>query len=375
MQPGDFFQQTFLGNTYWAYMLFVSIILAGWILKRAGSKLASRIVYRAFKGFSRNAYLDEFVELLRKPLEVFFALLILYFAFSHLQYPPQLNLDPDHEFGIKMIVTRMFQTLMGLSISWIFLRMVDFIAFVQIERSKLGELRIDAQLISFLKELSKIVLALIALFSILNKVYELNITAIITSLGIGGLAVALAAQETIANLLGSFIIFIDGPFSVGDLVETPDFKGTVESVGFRSTRIRTLDRSLLIVPNKKLVDTFLNNITRSTQRRVKFTIALTYSSREEQLMNVVKEIRQMIDAHPETTDEALVAFSDFKDSNLDITIIYFVNTNDWDIMIRVKEAINLRIMDIVTKNGCSFAFPTSNVYLQSGPAEKPAQPA
>lgn len=361
----EFLQRTFLSNSYLSYLLFFTIIFFGWIIKRRGSRWVSRLVFRFFKGFSKNAYADEFVELLRKPFEVFFALLILYLACTHLEYPTQWHLGPEYKFGVKMIVTRVFETLLGAFITWIFLRITDFIAFVQTERSKRGELKADAQLISFLRELCKVALATIGLFSILSNVYDLNITAIVTSLGIGGLAVALAAQETIANLLGSFIIFLDKPFTTGDIIETPDFKGVVESVGFRSTKIRTLDRSLLIVPNKKLVDTFLNNITRSTQRRVKFTIALTYTTGREQVTKVVNDIKRMIDVHHQTIEESIVAFSDFKDSNLDITVIYYVNTNDWDIMIKVKESINLEILKIVEQNGCRFAYPTSSVYIEN----------
>lgn len=354
----------FWGNYLQDYLWFFGIILIGWIIKRRGSKLISRLMFRFFRGFAKNAYADEFVELLRKPFEALFVLLVIYVAFSHIQYPPEWKLLPEEKFGIKMMVNRTYETLVGVFITWVFLRVIDFIAFVQTERSRKGELNTDVQLIMFLRELGKVILATIGLFAILSNVYQLNITAIVTSLGIGGLAIALAAQETLANLLGSFIIFLDKPFASGDLVETPEFKGTVESVGFRSTKIRTLDRSLLIVPNKKMIDTYLNNITRSTQRRVKFTIGLTYASHREQLMQVVKEIKQVIDAHPQTIEEAIVAFSDFKDSNLDITIIYFVNTNDWDIMIKVKEELNLRIMEAVERNGCRFAFPTSTVFVE-----------
>ncbi|MCC6684743.1 MAG: mechanosensitive ion channel, partial [Bacteroidia bacterium] len=208
----EFLQRTFLSNSYLSYLLFFVIILFGWIIKRRGSRWVSRLVFRFFKGFSKNAYADEFVELLRKPFEVFFALLILYLACTHLEYPTQWHLGPEHKFGVKMTVTRVFETLLGAFITWIFLRITDFIAFVQTERSKRGELKADAQLISFLRELCKVALATIGLFSILSNVYDFNITAIVTSLGIGGLAVALAAQETIANLLGSFIIFLDKPF-------------------------------------------------------------------------------------------------------------------------------------------------------------------
>lgn len=191
----EFLQRTFLSNSYLSYLLFFTIILFGWIVKRRGSRWVSRLVFRFFKGFSKNAYADEFVELLRKPFEVFFALLILYLACTHLEYPTQWHLGPEEKFGVKMTVTRVFETLLGAFITWIFLRITDFIAFVQTERSKRGELKADAQLISFLRELCKVALATIGLFSILSNVYDLNITAIITSLGIGGFSWEWAAGD------------------------------------------------------------------------------------------------------------------------------------------------------------------------------------
>jgi MscS family membrane protein len=183
-------------------------------------------------------------------------------------------------------------------------------------------------------------------------------------LGIGGLAIALAAQDTLANLIGSFIIYLDKPFKVGELVELGEIRGVVEKIGFRTTRIRTMDKSLLIVPNKKIVDSNLNNISQSNQRRVKFSIGLTYQSSSTAILNIIEDVKEAIQLEtPLTAEEMTVRFSDFDSSSLSLLIIYYVNSNEYDLMVEVKERINVRIMDIVAKHGCSFAYPTQTVFV------------
>jgi len=178
------------------------------------------------------------------------------------------------------------------------------------------------------------------------------------------LAVALAAQDTLANLLGSFVIYLDKPFKAGDLIEADGITGRIEHVGFRTTRIRTLEKSLITVPNKKLIDTALNNITLSDMRRVRFNIALTYNSKPEQITGIIDEIKSIIDSHPKTGDEFVVRFVDFDSSSLNILVIYFVKSNEFEVMVDVKEQINLSIMKIIEKHGCAFAFPTQTIHLQ-----------
>jgi MscS family membrane protein len=201
------------------------------------------------------------------------------------------------------------------------------------------------------------------LFAGFRFVFHVNITALVASLGIGGLAVALAAQDTLANLLGSFVIYLDKPFKAGDLIETNDIRGTIEHVGFRSTRIRTMEKSLLTVPNKKLIDNALNNITLSAARRVRFNIGLTYATKSNQIVAIMEDIKKIILEHPLVSDDCTVKFDAFDSSSLNILVVYFVMSNEYDTMIDVKEQLNLKIMHIVEAHGCQFAFPSQTIYL------------
>jgi MscS family membrane protein len=151
---------------------------------------------------------------------------------------------------------------------------------------------------------------------------------------------------------------------VGDIVKVGTVTGVVEKVGFRSTRIKTFDRSIVTVPNKKMVDAELDNLGLRPVRRVKFHIGLTYSTSTDQIKEIVKEIQEMINIHPKTNDDGKVRFQEFGASSLDILILYYVDSPKWEDLINAKEDINYKIMDIVKKHNSDFAFPSTSVYLQ-----------
>jgi MscS family membrane protein len=222
----------------------------------------------------------------------------------------------------------------------------------------------DDQLIPFATEIGKVIIIIFALFIVLGNVFAINITALATGLGIGGIAIAMASKESLENLLGSFTIFFDRPFTVGDIVQVGNVTGKVAKVGFRSTRITTFDRSIVTVPNKKMIDAELDNLGLRPVRRVKFHIGLTYSTSTDQIKKIVEELQEMINIHPKTNDDGRVRFQEFGASSLDILVIYYVNSPKWEDLINAKQDINYKIMDIVKKHNSDFAFPSTSVYLQ-----------
>ncbi|MFO7997986.1 MAG: mechanosensitive ion channel family protein [Bacteroidales bacterium] len=205
----------------------------------------------------------------------------------------------------------------------------------------------------------------------LGWVFGINVGTLVAGVGLGGLAVALAAKESLENLFGSLTIFLDKPFVVGDLVKVSGITGVVEKVGFRSTRMRTLDKSYVTLPNKKMIDSELDNLSLRTFRRANFVVGLTYSTRIEQMKAVVADIQAMIDNHPNTNQEGLVRFKEFGNSSLDIMVVYFVDTMDWATYLDVKQEINYGIMEIVKKHGADFAFPSRSVYFEKDVTTQP----
>lgn len=357
-------QQFFLENTLFSILKFVSILLLGLLFKKLGAKFLSHQSFRIFKSFTHNQFSEVFLELLKKPFERVITLAVIYFAFHQLKFPESWELAHHSEFGVRWIILTIFGILVVYHICIVFLRTTDFFTYVLQNRE---EAPVSRELSNFLKELIKVIVVILFIFAGLRLVFNVNITALVASLGIGGLAIALAAQDTLANLIASFIIYIDKPFQANDLVDFDGINGRIEHVGFRTTRIRTLDRSLVTVPNKKLIDTALNNVTMSESRRIRFSIGLTYDSKPEQIKNIIEEIKDVITRNPKTAEDYTVRFNEFGSSSLDILVLYFVMSNDYNEMIEVKEEINFQIMNIVRNNGCTFAFPTQSVYVESLP--------
>jgi len=193
-----------------------------------------------------------------------------------------------------------------------------------------------------------------------------HVETFLAGLGIGGLALALAAQDTIANMFGSFVVVLDQPFTVGDTVRIAGNEGTVEDIGLRSTRLRTAERTLIVVPNKTVASEAITNLSRMPQRRVDQTIGLTYDTTPEKMEAILGDLRALIpndpDVHP-----GLVAvnFARFSESSLDIQIVYYTASPVWQKYMDVRERINLKIMRAVAARGLAFAFPTQTVIHQA----------
>ena len=202
----------------------------------------------------------------------------------------------------------------------------------------------------------------------------LPVQSFLAGLGIGGLAFALAAQDTIANLFGSFVVVMDQPFKVGDIVKIGANEGKVEDIGLRSTKVRTGARTLIVIPNKSVANEPITNFTRMPQRRVDQTLALTYDTTPDQLEAVIGDIRALLhddaDVHQDTI---VVNFANYGASSLDVQLVWFATDPDWVKHMAVRERINLKIMRAVAARGLTFAFPTQTVQLTGSIAQKLAQ--
>lgn len=356
-----FLDQEIFGNTIHEFVICFSILILGFVLKQFGSKFITKQSFRVLKNFSHNQFSEIFVQLERKPLEQLLSLLILYFAFDRLKFPETWHLVGSEKIGIRWLIFTIYEIALLWVVTKVFLKGIEFSAFVVRNRE---DAPMTKELAHFLKELSKVVVVILAAFAGLRFIFSVNITALVASFGIGGLAVAFAAQDTLANLLSSFIIYLDKPFKVGDVIETGEIKGTVEHVGFRTTRVRTLEKTLLTVPNKKIIDTALNNISLSELKRVRTVLKLTFDSKPENILSLLSNLKKMLIEHTDTTEANVVHFTEIDSSSLNILVVYFVKGNDDEKMMSVKEEMNLRMMKLVEENGCRFAFPTQSVHVE-----------
>jgi MscS family membrane protein len=235
-------------------------------------------------------------------------------------------------------------------------------AIVTSERLTIQSL--DSQLI----RLGTRLIGLVAAIAILIKGGdELGFPAysILAGLGVGGLAVALAAQSTIANLIGSLLIAIEKPFRVGHIVRVGGSEGTVEDVGFRSTRIRTSDNSLITIPSSAVVNATVENLSVRTKRRQRFFVQVTYDTPRGKVEEMVARIRQLIVDHPLAEESTCqVRLNNFGESSLDILVIFHLQVEDYASELREREVLLLQIMDLVSDTGIKLAFPTRTLYLE-----------
>ncbi len=360
----SFFGDEFQGNTIQQYLLFLLIISSGLLFKHFISRVSNRLIYLLIRRKAEGVSLLRFQELLHKPFSFILMLFVTYAAFTQLQFPDAWNMKPIDEFGMNMMLYRLFFILLYIGFTWLALRAIDFIGLIFIERISNNGDKPSMQVVSFFIDSIKVLVVILGILIILGSIFHIDVGTLITGLGIGGLAVALAARESLENLFGSFTIFMDKPFVVGDMVKVGETVGVVEKVGFRSTRLRTLDKSYVTLPNKKMIDSELENLTLRTSRRAHFSIGLTYQTSIEQLKSIVNDIQVFIDNHPNTTEDGRVRFKEFGDSSLQIMVMYYVDTMDWTTYLNVRELINYRIMEIVAAHGASFAFPSTSVYIE-----------
>ncbi len=345
------FERSIWGNTVESYLWMAGILLTGFIVKKYFAGFLSRQLYRLFKKSSGNKqYPAEFVGLLRSPFELLLLVITVLLAFDRIDLP----VDWTFKFGksiyiVEQIIVSLGKFVLIVSLTWIILRSADFIGFVLLETAKSHHDYNGEQVVKFFKDIIKVFIGIVSLLVLLGSVFGMDITSLITGLGISGLAIALAAQETIANLIGSIVILLDKPFTVGDLIESDKIKGVVEEVGFRSTKIRTLEKTLLTVPNKKLVDTALNNISQTGIRRVKTILNIESITKHETVKKIIDEFKNKIDQNGETGENHQVTFSDIVDYNLQITIVYFVLTHDLDAAAHVKEELNYKFLETIEK--------------------------
>lgn len=189
-----------------------------------------------------------------------------------------------------------------------------------------------------------------------------DVKAVLAGLGIGGLAVALAAQDTLANIFGAIVVAVDQPYTVGETVRIGANVGVIEDIGLRSTRIRLLDKSLMIIPNKTVAADTITNLSRFTGRRVEQVLGLTYASRPEQLEDLVPAIRALLEGRPEVDPNTVqVAFRDFSTSSLDVWLVYEARDPDFRRALQLRQEVNLALLRLVQARGLAFAYPTQTL--------------
>lgn len=248
------------------------------------------------------------------------------------------------------------------AMGWFIYNLVDIAEHYLNKLVKRTHTPLDDQLVPLVrKSLRALIVIMVALF-IAQNVFDANIGAMLAGLGIGGLAIALAAQDTVANFFGSITIFSDRPFVVGDRVVIEGADGMVEEVGFRSTKIRTLAGHQVTIPNSKLSNSMVENIGRRPFIRRLTNITVTYDTPPDKVERAVAIIREILGSTEHVMDDWFVAFNEFNDWSLNIVMAYKVAPPDWNLSLEVHQSVNLRMMRQFAAEGIEFAFPTHTAY-------------
>jgi MscS family membrane protein len=288
----DFFSQLYFDNEVKAYLVVFGIIAFVLLLNRVISKYFAGLIFSLVKRVSKNVDKKSFIDLVIHPLGVFIVVLVSVIALHKLKFPGRWDVEV-YRYTLKDIFHAVGTSVLIVCFIWLLLRMVDFTATVMEKKAGLSEGIADNQHIIFFKDFTKIILCIAGILMILHFAFNFHIGNLFTGLSIVGAAVALSLRESLENLIASFVIFFDKPFSPGDLVKVQGITGTVERIGLRSTRIRTDQKTFVTVPNKQMVDSILDNLSLRTQRKGELRLEIdlnTPSTKVQELVGGIKNI-------------------------------------------------------------------------------------
>lgn len=355
-----FMRVKLLNVELWQIIGIFLVVLIGILIRRISEYLISRIALRLVKK-TKTRWDEKIIEVSIKPISLFLMAGWFLLAYPNLQFGVMVN--------AAMRVASL--VLVYFSIIWLLYRFVDLLEIYLTGVTSKTDSKLDDQLVPLIRKSLKIFLVIIGTIFVLQN-FDVNVTSLLTGLGLGGLAFALAARDTLANLFGSVTIFLDKPFQVGDWIIVGGVEGTVEEVGFRSTRIRTFYNSLVSIPNSKVADNAIDNMGLREFRRIRTTLGLTYSTSAEQMQAFVEGLRAIILANPYTRKDFYeIHFNDFADYSLNVMVYVFVKVNTWSEELRERQNLFLEMLRLAEEIGVEFAFPTQTLYIDSFYRDQP----
>ena len=351
-----------VGIELWQYLGMIVLLVLSTILFFILNKIIFfmlRAMEKYLVRFAHNS-LNESLLKLSRPI----GLLLVFYGVE--KYLPILQFNIDvNSFLLKGVHV-------GQVVLWIyvFLQVVHLLMDIYSSYSEKTESKLDDQLVPILKKLLRGLVLFVGVLKLLT-IFGADVTTVIAGASIGGLAVALASQDTVKNLIGTFMIFLDKPFQIGDWISGGGLEGTVEEVGFRSSRIRAADTSIFTIPNSKLSEIVINNLGLRLYRRYKTVLGIRYDTPPELIEAFVKGVRVLIDAHPDTRSDAYnVEFTGFGDSALEILLNVYFKSPGWDYEQSSKHTLHIAIVKLAKELGVDFAFPSQTVMIEQFPDKK-----
>ena len=343
-----FFDFVILDNTLGTYLLITGVILLAVSLKRYISRAIASLVFRVVVRVGQDVDRKSFIKLVTPPLENFLVIMVVMITLDKL-HPPELFDMPVYKVRLHRAIDVIAVIVIIISFIWLLLRIIDFIAMVLERKANISESRNNNQLIVFFKDFFKVILVLIGIIMILKFGFSFKVSSLITGLSLAGAAIALATRESIENLIASFIIFFDRPFSTGDQVKVQNIQGTVEKIGLRSTRLRTTQKTYVTVPNKQMVDTITDNLTLQTQRRAFVQLEIDGRTPHEKVNQLVLGIQEIMQHRNDKVENYTVFLADIVKNTYVITVEFFTATIPVADFNEVRQYVNLSIMQLMER--------------------------
>lgn len=321
------------------------------------------VVYAGFEKLTKRSKTeidDALVRLTRKPVRFLIKSTTLIMAFNMAVLGSEMK--PALSQSLRNGSAHLLKSIVIISICWVFSRLTSKMEHLIAEFKILFQVELNHLVAPFISKMLNILVWAIAALMIASE-FNFDVTGFVASLGLTGLAVALAGKSMMGNLFGGFAIIGDKTFDIGDWIVADGVEGTVENISMWSTKVRTFDKGLVTVPNEILASTKILNYSKRDQRRVSFTLGVTYETSSEKVQKVVDDIRDMLVDHPSVANDIiLVNFENFGDSALEIKVYYFTLSSALLEYMEIREDVNLRIMELLKAEDVDVAFPSMTVY-------------
>ncbi len=354
----------FVGLYIWQHLGILLLILVSFLIHKLLSFLLSRALYQGATKMGYDKLVRPYLLPVARPLSLFVVFLFIMVVFPLLQLPAE----------VAKYFTFAFRAILPLFATLMFYKLVDVFSLYLEKLAGQSESSLDNHVIPLIRKVLRVFVVTVGGLFILQNL-DVNITALLAGLSIGGLALALAAQDTLKNFFGSLMIFIDRPFSVGHWITSGDMDGTVEEIGFRSTRIRTFRNSLIYVPNGRLADSSIDNHGLRQYRRFFMHIAITYDTPPDLIEVFVQGLRKIVEEHPDTRkDFYIVEFNEMGDFSLKIMFYIFFAVPSWPGELKARHEVLIEIVRLAEKLGVRFAFPTSTLHMENFPGKHSLTP-
>jgi MscS family membrane protein len=339
----------FLDNTVRDYLITIVIIAVVLLIKTLISRFMADLIGQVVVDKKHLLNRVQFREMVLAPIRYFVIILTIMIAVNRLHFPEVLNI-PVYKVDLHTVVEALSRGVLIWSFIWLCNRIVAYIALLLHQRAKQTNDAADDQLVVFFRDLLKVLIWILGVLLVLKFSFGFPLSNVFTGLSIVGAALALAFRESLENLIASFIIFFDKPFTVGDLVKVQNVNGTVEKIGLRSTRIRTTEKTFVTVPNKQMVDSILDNQSLRTQRNVVTRLELLKTTSNKQLTELIKQIEDLLKG--EEVVDSIVYLAETGKAFHVIQIEYFVSAEvPVKSFYKLREKINLAIVKMLEEKG------------------------